>query len=323
MSNKIKFVSGWFGAGDGSEYYGVSGHPSSGLGDYINALVTALREVPFRSPVEVHFNVQPSFSKRKKILFLLEHNYIRPQNFLLNPKKYAAIFGWDADLKIHENFFYTTYPHNYDVSAFSQSRNKRFVMVCSNRNILYGPEPRSLYNRRQEVITYFEKTNHDFNLFGSGWNAPFVPPGLRGQVARKFFPKSYHKGNRLLQNYRGLVADKSGLLRDTEFNFCYENIVGYNGYVSEKLWDALAAGCIPVYWPSSRASDLYVPSDVFVDAAKFDGVADLVNYLDDMSLKERWERQAYSLEVAEQMREKTSIEAYVEGIIRKVKSLGI
>ena len=61
----------------------------------------------------------------------------------------------------------------------------------------------------------------------------------------------------MLANYKGLAKNKVELLRETEFNFCFENIDGYHGYVSEKIWDALAAGCIPVYWPSSRSVDLY------------------------------------------------------------------
>ena len=145
-----------------------------------------MRLLEFKRPIEIHFNVQPVLSSSSRILFLLEHKYIRPQNFFLNPAKYEAIFGWDTDLQIHKNFVHTRYPHNFEISPLNKSRSKKYVMLCSNRNLLCGPKTSSLYNKRQEVISYFERRQNDFHLYGAGWELPFTKPGLMGYIKARF-----------------------------------------------------------------------------------------------------------------------------------------
>lgn len=43
--------------------------------------------------------------------------------------------------------------------------------------------------------------------------------------------------------------DKNGYMRQFYFNICPENSNAY-GYVTEKIFDAIYAGCIPIYWGS-------------------------------------------------------------------------
>lgn len=322
MSSKLKIVSGWMGKGDGSEYFCDNHHPSSGLSDYLQQLISALRLLNFHKPVEIHFNVQPTISSATKLLFLLEHKYIRPQNFFLNPLRYKAVFGWDADLNIHENFVYTRYPHNFSISPFNNSRSKKYVMLCSNRNLLCGPKTSSIYYKRQEIISYFERQKYDFHLYGAGWRSPFTQAGLMG-FARARLNLHCFETSKVLSNYKGLASNKFELLREAEFNFCFENVDGYNGYISEKIWDALSAGCIPVYWPSSRLDDLYVPSDSYIDASAFDSIHQLISFLEDMSISERIERQRYSLEVAAKMKNEISVDFYVNRIVNKIRSLNL
>jgi hypothetical protein len=45
--------------------------------------------------------------------------------------------------------------------------------------------------------------------------------------------------------------DKTRYLRQFQFNICPENSAG-DGYVTEKIWQAFAAGCIPIYAGYSR-----------------------------------------------------------------------
>ena len=58
----------------------------------------------------------------------------------------------------------------------------------------------------------------------------------------------WHGPNRWKErsNYRGAVADKIGMLRRYDFTLVYENC-DVPGYVTEKLFDALRAGAVPLY----------------------------------------------------------------------------
>lgn len=65
-------------------------------------------------------------------------------------------------------------------------------------------------------------------------------------------------------NYRGAARDKIRTLRRYTFNLCFENC-DEDGYVTEKIVDALAAGCVPLYQGGGRFLQETVPGDCFID----------------------------------------------------------
>ncbi|TSA39769.1 hypothetical protein D4Q85_00725 [bacterium] len=62
---------------------------------------------------------------------------------------------------------------------------------------------------------------------------------------------------------RGPVQDKSSVLLPARCALVVENHSAGEHYVSEKLWDALACWCLPLYF-GSRAVDRLIPPDSFV-----------------------------------------------------------
>lgn len=78
--------------------------------------------------------------------------------------------------------------------------------------------------------------------------------GLRGirYLREDFFKKlnTYKKvdsGGRHRNNIGHFVEDKHKWLQNYKFNLCFENS-SYPGYLTEKLFDAYNAGCVPIYW---------------------------------------------------------------------------
>ena len=75
----------------------------------------------------------------------------------------------------------------------------------------------------------------DFDLYGQGWEP------LRSGWFHRFFPESPWR------QWRGpLNDDKLHSLSHYRFAFCYENFAGSEGSISEKVFDALAAGTVPL-----------------------------------------------------------------------------
>lgn len=68
---------------------------------------------------------------------------------------------------------------------------------------------------------------------------------------------------------------KLAYLRNFRFCVAYENCA-YPGYTSEKLYDALAAGTIPIYWGNSEVGRDIHP-DCFIDARDFRDLEALVD----------------------------------------------
>ena len=120
----------------------------------------------------------------------------------------------------------------------------------------------SLYLERFKSLLSFQKEVGDqFSFYGEGWE----------RLRLISLPKS-------LPSYSGTCIDKQSILRQYRFSICYENCSNQPGYVSEKIYDSMQAGCIPIYWGAPDI-ERYVPSDCFIDRRSFRNDRDVVEYV--------------------------------------------
>jgi hypothetical protein len=122
---------------------------------------------------------------------------------------------------------------------------------------------RDRYRERLAAIdAYADRA--DVDVFGEGWDRrhPAVSPRQHA---------------RLLKAVRGPVGDKLPVLGGYRFVLVIEN-TRFPGYVSEKLFDALYAGAVPVY-DGAPDIDRYVPRDAFIDRRAFACYAELEQFL--------------------------------------------
>jgi hypothetical protein len=97
------------------------------------------------------------------------------------------------------------------------------------------------------------------DLYGAGWQGDKM-----GWIHRFFPPRPY-------SNAKGpSLGEKLDTLVKYRYVLAFENIIADRGYVSEKMFDALYAGAVPVYLGDVRVTDL-VPADCFIDARQFNG----------------------------------------------------
>ncbi len=82
--------------------------------------------------------------------------------------------------------------------------------------------------------------------------------------------------------YGGCIKDKSEVYHRFKFALCYENIEGLSGYITEKIFDCLVNGVVPVY---AGAPDIeeYIPSGAFIRLRDFDNYDQLYEYISSMS----------------------------------------
>ena len=84
--------------------------------------------------------------------------------------------------------------------------------------------------------------------------------------------------------YRGSIPalEKIEYVRHYKFAIAYENTEGLNGYLTEKLFDCLAAANVPVYLGDRLPADL-VPPSCYIDRRQFATHEELYHYLSEMS----------------------------------------
>jgi hypothetical protein len=135
-------------------------------------------------------------------------------------------------------------------------KRKLLVDISGNK---FSSDPNELYTARRTAIRYFEQhLLKGFDLYGTGWNDP--------KIDSAFYP-----------SYRGSPKFKWNVLPHYRFALCYENSCE-PGYVSEKIFDCLRSGCVPVYLGAPNITE-YVDQDTFVDRRRFQSNAELANYL--------------------------------------------
>jgi hypothetical protein len=107
----------------------------------------------------------------------------------------------------------------------------------------------------------------DFDIFGQGWE-----PLCSGWFYH-FFPE------KAWSNWRGpLRRDKLKVLANYKFAFCYENYEGNEMYVSEKIFDALAAGTVPLCL-GDRKLQRWIPRECAVFRSDYPSDKDLLDDL--------------------------------------------
>ena len=74
------------------------------------------------------------------------------------------------------------------------------------------------------------------------------------------------------------VADKLKVISKYRFCIAVENYRGKRDYISEKIFDPMIAGSVPVYLGDENITNV-VPGDAFVDVRHFKNQTDLLHYL--------------------------------------------
>lgn len=221
-----------------------------------------------------------------KNLYLLayESPLIKPDNLSVqNHKPFKKIFTWADDLV--DNKTYIKINYNDDVPKIidwnTVQRTTLCALISSNK---FTRHPKELYTERINTIRWFEKNRpQDFDLYGQGWsrhyfNGKFLGVKLARLNRLKFLTTLLAKH---YPSWRGQVPDKISVYKKYRFAICYENIEGYPGYITEKIFDCFFGGCVPVYLGAPNIQN-HIPPNTFIDKRNFPTYEQLFQHLSTM-----------------------------------------
>lgn len=152
-----------------------------------------------------------------------------------------------------------------------------WIVLNKFRNFFRGnPAPKTidlrvlqLQDRRLELINFFSATGK-LDLYGRGWEKFWRIPPRYWRHLRPIIKKDVRA-----------IENKIDMLSRYKFNFCIEN-TRYPGYVTEKIFDAMVANTIPVYWGAPDIAD-FVPQETYIDISQFSSYGELSNYMNNLS----------------------------------------
>lgn len=169
-------------------------------------------------------------------------------------------------------------------------RKNKIILINGHHNpykyLIYNLNYKSffteLYSKRIKLIKFFAKKNY-IDLFGVGWGRFF---SLDNIWLNYIFNYPYIK-----KVYIGEVKNKNKILQKYKFSICIENEM-INNYHTEKLFDVIRAGTIPIYLTSNSCIN-ELDKKIFIDINDFESLEDLYNYINSLTDNDLKKIQSY------------------------------
>ncbi len=188
------------------------------------------------------------FSRR--VLIQGESPMLMPYNYYGNFEKIRRSGLYHKILPLSN---YYDYRKKSIISPFFSDRKDKFLVMI-NANMTIHSFRDELYGERLKAIRYFAGVS-DFDLYGYGWEG--IPR----------HPFHFYAGSRVRRAWRGVAQGKMRTMSRYKFTLCFENC-SYPGYMSEKIYDCLAAGSIPIYLGEPNIEKI-IPPSCFIDLRRF------------------------------------------------------
>ena len=227
-------------------------------------------------------------------------------------QQFDGIFTWDKNLleadsqsaiglgltkaKLHAIAIPNPLPVEFSqhriINLGFNARPQFCILIASNRHANCA-DNRELYSERVKAIRWFE-TNapSDFFLFGHGWKVPQKRLGKMGKMRYRLAKvPPFLLGKPVFPSYAGQVKSKFTALSQARFSICFENARDIRGYLTEKIFDCLFAGCVPIYWGDPEVEKA-IPKNCFIDFRQFQSYQALYDFLKNLSAQEY---QAYQI----------------------------
>lgn len=167
---------------------------------------------------------------------------------------------------------YWPQPYKNVLDIYWNNTNRFNKVVVINGNHIPRSRRNELYSVRIEAMMELA----DFkiiDLYGRGWE--------KWWSYRSMWTPYWKNYRKLMSIYCGECESKYEVLSKYKFSLCFENMA-MKGYVTEKIFDCIYAGTIPLYLGASNIEDL-LPSEAYVDCRQFNSWHELKMKLESMT----------------------------------------
>jgi len=205
------------------------------------------------------------------------------------------------------------------------SRGQNPIGFKISLNKYPGIKDSELYSERIRASVALQSLG-SVDLYGYGWDTSLYQI-LRNMSGSQTFPYIYWKHRKALRAiYKGQVKSKYETLSQYRFAICFENMV-MPGYVTEKIFDCLFVGTIPIYLGAPDV-EKYIPKSCFIDMRDFDNYAGLHTYLsnlsdEDISSFRKAAREYLSSEQYQPFTKERSVEQFEADLKETFKASGV
>ncbi|TCC96238.1 glycosyltransferase family 10 domain-containing protein [Pedobacter hiemivivus] len=222
--------------------------------------------------------------KHKIPLFLitLESPIVKPEIFKTElHEPFINVLTWSDYLVSLNPKKYIKINYSYNISAnFELGRRERDLIVISGNKL--SKHSQELYSERLAVIKWYEANRKGYlDLYGIDWDIKVMTNSLVGIVFNKI-NRTFKIVKTNYPSYKGKLRRKAEVLSKYNFSLCFENASDFSGYITEKIFDSLMSGTIPIYRGADNICK-YIPKSCFIDYRDFGSIEEIDKYLQSLT----------------------------------------
>ena len=214
----------------------------------------------FENNMDIIFKIIKANPSVKIIFLVTEEHNIAPlyTKDILQSPLFDIVLTWRDDI-IDDKYFYKYYYPNplRKMVLPLLFMKKKYLTIINSYKYHEKYKKGDLYVERIKAIKYFAK-NSSIDLYGMGWENCSDP------LIKKV--------------YLGSIKSKIEVIKNYKFAIAFENSNNDIGGICEKIFDVMAAGCVPIYWGAPNVLD-YIPENTFIDFRNFSNYQELDKYL--------------------------------------------
>ena len=213
-----------------------------------------------------HFPLPIECMKEQTFLWQLESPIsitVPPSDIYKN--RFHKIFTYHQSSTNGQNVIYTPIPYTYHrILKNYDLKSKQYLVSLVGKYSEYHH-----YRLRRDSIVWFLKNHpNDIRFFGHDW-----------QNILKYLSDAEQEKFKI--QYGGYISDKFEEISKSKFVLAYENF-RFNDYITEKIYDVMAAGSVPIYSGAPNIRE-HIPQSCFIDFHAFQSYEELYDFLVNMS----------------------------------------
>ena len=253
--------------------------------NFIESNIYPTHSIFFDIPRKIDIVKNEIFSKSYKIAMLSECEVISPVNYDKQAHELFDCIFTQVNSLVYSNPKAMYLPTirdklftDYDLKNFNKYHNanksKLCVLISSNKT---NPHPLELYSSRESLVEWFDcNFPDDFDLYGYDWDkAYFQHPSLLTFLNRF---KIFTERKSIYKFYKGEVLSKIDTMSNYKFSISFENAKDIDGYLTEKIFDSMISGAVPIYYGDPNI-EKRIPRECYIKFEDFNGYADLYDYI--------------------------------------------
>jgi hypothetical protein len=196
-------------------------------------------------------------------------------------RKYDKIFTNIEDDIDNKKIFHINLPVSCGKLKLLSSK-KKFACIFANNKNLASFSLKNGYSERSKLISWFLKNHpNKLDIYGGNWDVYYSSNYFINR-ALSFFQNKINYKKKKLEQFKGLISNKTKIMSQYKFNICFENSFDINGYFTEKIFDSFNACTIPVYLGCGNV-EKYIPSNAFINFKSFKSLDELYFFMSNIS----------------------------------------